>query len=125
VRIKGLTPSRATIGVFYSHRGLPPGSPQRSPPVLEHVVRDVGRLPVSQPPAEVAVLGHAHLGVPELVTYLACEDVRVVQEARQADTADEATTGRVLRGAFEQPLSPTDLAGLWPTGPAIGSRPGG
>ena len=37
-----------------------------------------------------------------------------------ADTADDTTISRVLRGTFERPLSPTDLAALWPAGPSIG-----
>ena len=34
--------------------------------------------------------------------------------------ADTATIKRVLRGAFERPLSPAELSELWPTGPTIG-----
>jgi hypothetical protein len=33
--------------------------------VLEHPIQDVERLPIGDPPAQVAILGHADLGVPE------------------------------------------------------------
>jgi hypothetical protein len=37
-----------------------------------------------------------------------------------ADHADRPTAERVIRAAYERPLTPTDLAELWPAGPAIG-----
>jgi hypothetical protein len=37
-----------------------------------------------------------------------------------ADTADAQTTGSVLRAAYRRPLTPADLADLWPSGPRIG-----
>jgi hypothetical protein len=57
---------------------------------------------------------------PFLRSYLWAYPAGIDWFAALADTADEATIGRVLRGTFERPLSPTDLAALWPTGPVIG-----
>lgn len=37
-----------------------------------------------------------------------------------ADQADVETQERVLRASYRQPLTPTDLADLWPAGPRIG-----
>jgi len=34
--------------------------------------------------------------------------------------ADADTVGRVLRTAYQEPLTPGDLANLWPAGPALG-----
>ena len=59
---------------------------------------------------------------PFLRSYLWAYPAGIDWFATLADTADEATIGRVLRGTFEQPLSPTDLAELWPAGPAIGGQ---
>ena len=40
--------------------------------------------------------------------------------AALADTAPPDTVRRVLRAAFQRPLTPVDLAALWPSGPVIG-----
>jgi hypothetical protein len=40
--------------------------------------------------------------------------------AALADTADQAMISAVLHAAFQRPLTPTDLAALWPAGPIIG-----
>ncbi len=37
-----------------------------------------------------------------------------------ADTADTTTAGKVLHAAYQRPLTPTDLADLWPAGPPVG-----
>jgi hypothetical protein len=37
-----------------------------------------------------------------------------------ADTAPDTVTSEVLRAAYRDPLNPSDLAALWPDGPAIG-----
>ncbi len=37
-----------------------------------------------------------------------------------ADTAADQTISNVLRGAFQRPLTPTELTALWPAGPIIG-----
>ncbi|MBI1758273.1 MAG: hypothetical protein HYR62_03475 [Actinobacteria bacterium] len=37
-----------------------------------------------------------------------------------ADTADTDTAGRVLRAAYQRPLTPRDLADIWPAGPTVG-----
>jgi hypothetical protein len=37
-----------------------------------------------------------------------------------ADTAETATVEKVFRAGYAQPLTPTDLADLWPSGPAVG-----
>ncbi|KLL10838.1 hypothetical protein [Frankia coriariae] len=37
-----------------------------------------------------------------------------------ADTADTTTVGKVFHAAYQQPLTPTDLADLWPAGPPPG-----
>ena len=37
-----------------------------------------------------------------------------------ADHGDPATIDKVLRTAYHHPLTPTDLAELWPAGPVIG-----
>jgi len=57
---------------------------------------------------------------PFLRSYLWAYPAGIDRFATLADTADKATIGRVLRGTFERPLSPTDLAALWRAGPAIG-----
>ncbi|WP_131735876.1 hypothetical protein [Actinomadura roseirufa] len=36
--------------------------------------------------------------------------------------ADQATKTTVLQAAYQAPLTPTDLAALWPTGPTIGGQ---
>jgi hypothetical protein len=57
---------------------------------------------------------------PFLRTYLWSYPAGIDWFATLADTADNATIRGVLRGTFERPLSPTDLAALWPAGPTIG-----
>jgi hypothetical protein len=57
---------------------------------------------------------------PFLRSYLWAYPAGIDWFATLADTADAATIGRVLRGAFERPLNPIDLAALWPAGPSIG-----
>jgi hypothetical protein len=57
---------------------------------------------------------------PFLRSYLWSYPAGIDWFAGLADTADEATIKRVLHGTFERPLSPTDLAALWPAGPIIG-----
>jgi hypothetical protein len=42
-----------------------------------------------------------------------------------ADSGDARTVEHVLRAAYRRPLTPTDLAGLWPAGPPIGGPGGG
>ncbi len=37
-----------------------------------------------------------------------------------ADTADTTTAGKVFHAAYRRPLTPTDLAHLWPAGPPVG-----
>jgi hypothetical protein len=39
-----------------------------------------------------------------------------------ADQADEDTSNAVLRAAYRDPLTPSDLAQLWPSGPVFGGR---
>lgn len=39
---------------------------------------------------------------------------------RLADEGDPETTERVLRAAYRDPLTPDDLAALWPAGPTVG-----
>ena len=55
---------------------------------------------------------------PFLRSYLWAYPAGIDWFATLADTTD----GQVLRGTLERPLSPTDLAALWPQGPSIGGQ---
>jgi hypothetical protein len=57
---------------------------------------------------------------PFLRSYLWAYPAGIDWFATLADTADQPTISRVLHGTFQRPLSPTDLAALWPAGPTIG-----
>ncbi|HEV2375226.1 MAG TPA: hypothetical protein VGS19_24085 [Streptosporangiaceae bacterium] len=57
---------------------------------------------------------------PRLRSYLWAYPAGIDWFTSLADEADQGTIDRVLRAAYRDPLTPTDLATLWPAGPPIG-----
>jgi len=57
---------------------------------------------------------------PLLRTYLWSYPAGIDWFVRLADNADAETVRNVLEAAYRDPLTPTDLAALWPHGPTIG-----
>lgn len=60
---------------------------------------------------------------PQLRSYLWAYPAGIDWFANLAD-ADQATWTTVLRAAYREPLTPSDLAALWPAGPVIGGQGG-
>ncbi|WP_433474925.1 hypothetical protein ACQPZP_40655 [Spirillospora sp. CA-142024] len=58
---------------------------------------------------------------PQLRSYLWAYPAGIDWFANLAE-ADSATRTTVLQAAYRDPLTPTDLAALWPTGPTIGGQ---
>ncbi|KPM53351.1 hypothetical protein ACG83_21705 [Frankia sp. R43] len=57
---------------------------------------------------------------PQLRSYLWAYPAGIDWFVNLADTADTDTVGKVFRATYTQPLTPSQLTGLWPTGPRIG-----
>ncbi|WP_018506232.1 hypothetical protein [Parafrankia discariae] len=57
---------------------------------------------------------------PQLRSYLWAYPAGIDWFVNLADTADTDTVGKVFRATYTQPLTPSQLTDLWPTGPRIG-----